>query len=1030
MKKRYFTFIRSCMAMCLVLLTGHYLVGQQHAVNDFLDTEPGKVVSTSSGKGLLETKAGVVSYSETFTQFSTYCPGSSQFDNWGNFRASLDPNVIYVEAKVSGTNDGVGLTCDDPCLNQQIAEALKNGTALSVFCNGNWWTVRGESCHTGCSNSSADVELRVDPVSQGMCFCDNPAYTFRPCIGNSNWGGINSATCGAPTQTMTVEFIEGADCVTQFPFNVTDEEICPPGGVSTTIELTGSEVGVNYSLRNDADNTVIDGPIAGTGGAIVFNTGTINTSTTFNIFADKPGTCSEEFCNNPVVTVQDTEDPLLSGCHSLTLQLDGSNQATLDPNDFFDGGTQTQTFGFTGDVQTFVVPAGVTSVNIEAWGAQGGFDGGTAGGMGGYATGDLSVTPGETLYLYVGGQGTNGPGSGQNCGLAGGWNGGGNTGSVCCSNAGGGAGAGGGASDVRQSGQSLNDRVIVAGAGGGAGSGNTGAHGGGLTGNNGGTYNSVTATGGTQVAGGQHGGHFNSHACSEGTDGSFGQGGEGDGNDGGGGGGGWYGGGGGPNNGGGAGGSSYIDGVVNGSTSTGVRSGDGQIILSWTRPGLFTVTDNCGISHATLSKTSFGCGDVGTQSITFTVFDNGGNSSSCNFNVTVQDTTPPTVTCKALEFVLCPDEKVTLSPTDLEMSASDNCGIASRSLSRTVFSGKALGTHQVELTVTDIGGNSVSCTGTVTIVAPDPFAVDLVNAGPFEICEIDGSVKLLPSQAFAAYQWMRDGVDILGATDRVYVPNSGGDYSVRVWNDLGCSSVSNVAEVIELNQSDLVLTARPDQFACDGELVTLQADPDVYDEYVWMRNGTVLAQSAVNLFNVSDSGRYEVAVVDENGCAAVSNHKRIDFFAVPETPIIELIDGELVVTNAPAGATFEWFRNGDPIGATGSSYTPTATSQYSVVVTSADGCSAESEPFAFVGIVEAVKSGFYKVYPNPAHDWLYVEGLISGDRLQVYSAVGALVYDSNAGGDKVSIRVEDLPKGAYTLKISGERGIFHQSFVR
>jgi len=37
---------------------------------------------------------------------------------------------------------------------------------------------------------------------------------------------------------------------------------------------------------------------------------------------------------------------------------------------YANGGTQT--FSYTGGEQTWVVPAGVTSVTIEAWGAQGG----------------------------------------------------------------------------------------------------------------------------------------------------------------------------------------------------------------------------------------------------------------------------------------------------------------------------------------------------------------------------------------------------------------------------------------------------------------------------------------------------------------------------------------------------------------------------------------------------------------------------------------------------------------------------------
>ena len=128
-----------------------------------------------------------------------------------------------------------------------------------------------------------------------------------------------------------------------------------------------------------------------------------------------------------------------------------------------------ETFSYTGSAQNWVVPPGVTEVSIEAWGGQGADavdrlpDNG-GGGLGGYASGTLTVTPGETLAIYVGGAGEGASGAGGfNGGAAGGY---GSPGASC---SGGFGGGGGGASDVRQGGSTLADRVIVAGGGGGGG---------------------------------------------------------------------------------------------------------------------------------------------------------------------------------------------------------------------------------------------------------------------------------------------------------------------------------------------------------------------------------------------------------------------------------------------------------------------------------------------------------------------------------------------------------------------------------
>jgi hypothetical protein len=136
-------------------------------------------------------------------------------------------------------------------------------------------------------------------------------------------------------------------------------------------------------------------------------------------------------------------------------------------------GSAQATFDYTGGEQTFVVPAGVWSVHVLAVGGHGGVaDGSNAGGRGGSAaqvTGELSVAPGEKLYVEVGGNG--GEGSELN---PGGFNGGAPGGGPAF-NGGGFGGGGGGASDVRStprsSGLSPDDRLLVAGGGGGGGEG-------------------------------------------------------------------------------------------------------------------------------------------------------------------------------------------------------------------------------------------------------------------------------------------------------------------------------------------------------------------------------------------------------------------------------------------------------------------------------------------------------------------------------------------------------------------------------
>jgi hypothetical protein len=265
-----------------------------------------------------------------------------------------------------------------------------------------------------------------------------------------------------------------------------------------------------------------------------------------------------------------------------------------------------RTFKYTGREQMFTVPPDVTAIKIVATGASGGGATGygekSHGGNGGRLTATIPVMSGEVLAVFVGGAG----------GPSGGFNGGAPSGGI--SGSGGDGGGGGGASDVRESGDRLRDRVIVAGGGGGGGgpsvfygTGNGGV-GGGLVGGTGAGYcyyggaSGCGGTGGTQNAGGtggsggQRGSYWRGAGGSDGKRGSGGAGGTAksshSGGAGGGGGGGYYGGGGGGagsqstsgggGGGGGGGGSSFAErSATRIKDAQGVASGDGRVVISW-----------------------------------------------------------------------------------------------------------------------------------------------------------------------------------------------------------------------------------------------------------------------------------------------------------------------------------------------------------------------------------------------------------------------------------------------------------------
>jgi hypothetical protein len=201
----------------------------------------------------------------------------------------------------------------------------------------------------------------------------------------------------------------------------------------------------------------------------------------------------------------------------------------------------------TGSLQTWVVPAGVSSATFVLSGAGGGggeisYPGSGSGGSGGKITATLPVSAGSTLDLLIGGRGMPSPGNGT--AVAGGYGGGG-AGGVGGHWAG---ASGGGGSFVFAPDGSL---LLAAGGGGGAGNlasggnggqvGATGAQNGGASGGGGAT---ASAPGLGSNQGGHDGGGPTQTTAIEGVGGA-GASAKGEARSGGGGGGGYYGGGGG-----------------------------------------------------------------------------------------------------------------------------------------------------------------------------------------------------------------------------------------------------------------------------------------------------------------------------------------------------------------------------------------------------------------------------------------------------------------------------------------------------
>lgn len=138
--------------------------------------------------------------SKTFTQTMLYnVDNANACTQWNSFCQSLTPGTYtYLTFTGSASSSGAA-TCSNPTIVNGIARALRDATPF---------TATDSSTNTTWMVGSCGEDARTLSTVGSVCQCDS-GYTYRPCIRSGsymNWGGAGTATCYAPTQTITIEF--------------------------------------------------------------------------------------------------------------------------------------------------------------------------------------------------------------------------------------------------------------------------------------------------------------------------------------------------------------------------------------------------------------------------------------------------------------------------------------------------------------------------------------------------------------------------------------------------------------------------------------------------------------------------------------------------------------------------------------------------------------------------------------------------------------------------------------------------------
>jgi hypothetical protein len=203
--------------------------------------------------------------------------------------------------------------------------------------------------------------------------------------------------------------------------------------------------------------------------------------------------------------------------------------------------------------------------------------------------------------------------------------------------------------------------------------------------------------------------------------------------------------------------------------------------------------DNCGSDNLSLNldQSTFGCDNLGSNTVILTVSDVSGNSDTASALVTVLDTIPPTLSCQGTVLATECDAVTYNIPT-----VSDNCTITDApTLVSGIPSGDIfpVGETEIVYTVSDASGNPTTCSFIVRVNPGIEITVDSINGST---SSNDGGifVTVTGGSGSFSYEWMDSDNVISNEEDLTNVGE--GFYELKVIDDsTSCIIFSDSIEV-------------------------------------------------------------------------------------------------------------------------------------------------------------------------------------------------------------------------------------------
>lgn len=424
-------------------------------------------------------------------------------------------------------------------------------------------------------------------------------------------------------------------------------------------------------------------------------------------------------------------------------------------------------------------------------------------------------------------------------------------------------------------------------------------------------------------------------------------------------------------------------------------------VATWTIP---SATDNCGTANIiqTSGLASGSLFPIGTSTVVYTATDSAGNSTTCQFSITVTDTEVPTIVgCPANITLQAVNGCSSIASWNLP-TATDNCSGAILTSSNNPGDVFGIGINTVTYTATDINGNTAVCTFTVTVTPPSSLSLTSVANDVTCYGGANGSASVNVSGGSGNYTYSWTSIPV--QTTATAMGLSAGNYSVFVSDVNAPTCVQVASTIVTINQPQpIVATAVSLADAnCNQNIgvatVSVSGGSQNFS-YLWdcVPPQTTVVASGLGL------GTYTVTVTDalNANCTATAS---VTIVGTPVPSITISPNGPLTICEgtstsiiAAGGNSYQWLWNGLPFQV-GNNLTVTQAGNYHAIAFSGNNLNGCSDTSAIVNIsLNALPSAIIQaqsptnvcegqsvslaVLGNGTYTWL-LEGLPTGETAQ------------------------------------------------